>query len=110
MLRGLLNDERETLLVQVNNLDREAEEMLVDRDGLEYDEDDGSGAATNLDRDRVKEFAAEQRLKLAEIDVALVRVAEGSYGRCDECFEPISRPRLEAQVPVFTCIDCRAAV
>jgi DnaK suppressor protein len=49
-------------------------------------------------------------LKVDEIDVALARLDDGSYGRCDECYEPISQPRLRAQLPVFTCVSCRASV
>jgi RNA polymerase-binding transcription factor DksA len=45
-----------------------------------------------------------------EIDVALARIDDGSYGRCDECFEPISKARLQFQLPVFTCVTCRASV
>ena len=50
------------------------------------------------------------RLKVDEIEVALARIDDGSYGRCDECYEPISKPRLQFQLPVFTCVTCRASV
>jgi RNA polymerase-binding transcription factor DksA len=33
---------------------------------------------------------------LAEIDEALARIAQGEFGRCQECGQEISRERLEA--------------
>ena len=65
--------------------------MLVDRERLEYDDEDGSSVASDIQRDQLKDFAAALRLKVDEIDVALARIDDGSYGRCDECFEPISK-------------------
>jgi RNA polymerase-binding transcription factor DksA len=83
--------------------------MLVDRERLEYDDEDGSGVASDIQRDQMKEQAAMQSLKVAEIDVALSRVDDGSYGRCDECYETIPPERLRYQKPVFTCVDCRSS-
>jgi RNA polymerase-binding transcription factor DksA len=84
--------------------------MLVDRERLEYDDEDGSSVASDIQRDQLKDFATALRLKVDEIEVALSRIDDGSYGRCDECYEPISQPRLRAQLPVFTCVSCRASV
>ena len=107
-LRTLLLEARATTSEQIAVAESEADEMLVDRERLEYDDEDGSSVASDIQRDQLKEFSAALRLKLDEIDVALARVDDGSYGRCDECFEPISKARLLAQVPVFTCVSCRA--
>jgi RNA polymerase-binding transcription factor DksA len=91
-------------------MESEADEMLVDRERLEYDDEDGSSVASDIQRDQKKDLASLLRLKVDEIDVALARIADGSYGRCDECFEAISKPRLLAQLPVFMCVSCRASV
>ena len=109
-LRGLLTETRKATIAQIEISESEAEEMLVDRERLEYDDEDGSSVASDIQRDQLKDFATALRLKVDEIDVALSRVDDGSYGRCDECYEPISRPRLLAQLPVFTCVSCRASV
>jgi RNA polymerase-binding transcription factor DksA len=95
---------------QIAISDDEANEMLVDRERLEYDDEDGSSVASDIQRDQIKEFASALRLKADEIEVALTRIKDGSYGRCDECYEPISKARLEFQLPVFTCVTCRATV
>ncbi len=45
--------------------------------------------------------------ELAEVDVALARIAEGSYGTCSDCGEPIGWPRLNAQPTAERCIACQ---
>ncbi|WP_198415731.1 TraR/DksA C4-type zinc finger protein [Cryobacterium sp. TMB1-7] len=49
---------------------------------------------------------AELAASLAAIDAALVRVEDGSYGRCLRGGEPIGRERLEARPAAELCIDC----
>ena len=109
-LRLLLIEERDRSIEEIKGLDAVAEEMLVDRERLEYDDDDGSGAASDMERDQMKEQALKIRLKVDEIEVALTRVADGSYGRCDECYDKIPKERLVYQKPVFTCVNCRSFV
>ncbi|MHB2028244.1 MAG: TraR/DksA family transcriptional regulator, partial [Acidimicrobiales bacterium] len=109
-LRELLLSTRAATNEQITVSESEANEMLVDRERLEYDDEDGSSVASDIQRDQLKEFATALRLKVDEIDVALSRIDDGSYGRCDECYEPISQARLRAQLPVFTCVSCRASV
>ena len=106
----MLLETRESTNQQIAVSESEANEMLVDRERLEYDDEDGSSVASDIQRDQLKDFASALRLKVDETDVALARIDDGSYGRCDECFEPISKARLLAQLPVFTCVSCRASV
>ena len=44
--------------------------------------------------------------QLREIDAALRRIDEGSYGECQRCEEKINPRRLEADPTVRLCIDC----
>jgi RNA polymerase-binding transcription factor DksA len=109
-LRQLLLETRAATNDDIVVMDSEADEMLVDRERLEYDDEDGSSVASDIQRDQKKDLASLLRLKVDEIDVALARIDDGSYGRCDECYEAISKPRLLAQLPVFMCVSCRASV
>jgi len=109
-LRERLVEVRDATSEQIAISENEANEMLVDRERLEYDDEDGSSVASDIQRDQLKDFTAALRLKIDEIDVALSRIDDGSYGRCDECYEAITVARLRAQLPVFTCVSCRAAV
>jgi len=44
---------------------------------------------------------------LREIDEALGRIEEGSYGQCEGCAEPINRERLRAVPHARNCIECQ---
>jgi DnaK suppressor protein len=41
---------------------------------------------------------------LADVDRALAKLDEGSYGRCDVCSEPIAEERLEALPWAVRCV------
>ena len=45
-------------------------------------------------------------LQLREIDAALRRIDEGSYGDCERCDEAINPRRLDADPTARLCIDC----
>jgi len=45
--------------------------------------------------------------RLREIDIALERMASGTYGMCEECGQPIAPERLEAFPSATTCIECQ---
>ena len=45
-------------------------------------------------------------MQLREIDAALRRIDDGSYGDCQVCDEPIDPRRLEADPTARLCIDC----
>lgn len=45
-------------------------------------------------------------VQLREIDAALRRIDEGSYGDCALCQEPINPRRLDADPTARLCIDC----
>jgi DnaK suppressor protein len=44
--------------------------------------------------------------RLDEISGALARIEDGSYGRCEECQQPIGRDRLEALPYARFCVEC----
>jgi DnaK suppressor protein len=44
--------------------------------------------------------------QIREIDAALRRIDEGSYGDCERCQEAINPRRLEAEPTARFCIDC----
>jgi DnaK suppressor protein len=45
---------------------------------------------------------------LEQIDAALVRIEDGTYGRCEECGHGIPKARLEAIPYAALCIKCAA--
>ncbi|MFC3687335.1 TraR/DksA family transcriptional regulator [Aquipuribacter hungaricus] len=59
----------------------------------------------DLDAVRSARRARAQR-DLRDVRTALVRLAEGRYGICTGCDQPISAERLEARCWTTTCVDC----
>jgi DnaK suppressor protein len=47
---------------------------------------------------------------LAEIDAALARIADGTFGLCASCGKPIAPERLEAVPYATLCIDDKRAL
>jgi DnaK suppressor protein len=45
--------------------------------------------------------------EIQDIDEALRRIGEGSYGHCETCDKPISRERLEAIPYARLCLPCK---
>ncbi len=57
-----------------------------------------------------KRLALEKRLReqLAEMEHALHKFDEGTYGLCDDCGQPIDPARLEALPQANLCLSCKA--
>jgi len=48
-------------------------------------------------------------VQLREIDAALKRIDEDSYGDCERCERPINPRRLDADPTARLCIDCASS-
>lgn len=63
-------------------------------------------------RDREREFSLllgdRDREKLMQIEEALGRIEEGSYGFCEECGERISTGRLIVMPFTKVCVECKS--
>jgi DnaK suppressor protein len=85
------------------------------------DTGDDSAAVVQLDQSKVgrlsrmdalqaqamaKASGERRALQLREIDAALRRIDDGSYGDCERCEEPINPRRLDADPTARLCIDC----
>lgn len=70
------------------------------------DEHDPEGATIAFERQHTAALLSQARQHLAEIDAAMVRLAEGSYGICGSCGKPIGAARLAARPVTTTCITC----
>jgi len=46
---------------------------------------------------------------LTEVDLALARMRDGTYGECVDCGEPIAPARLDAYPTAQRCISCQGA-
>ena len=70
------------------------------------DEHDPEGSTIAFERAQVLALLDGASARLAEIDEALGRLDDGSYGRCAACAGPIAPARLAARPSATLCIAC----
>ena len=68
------------------------------------------GEGTTEAVERISSSAAARSIAaaLADVDRALAKLDEGSYGICDRCGRPITPERLEAIPSATLCVTCRS--
>ena len=62
-----------------------------------------------FEQDRDLELAERASVEIGEIDEALERLKEGTYGVCESCEGPIPPERLSALPHASLCTRCKAA-
>jgi DnaK suppressor protein len=72
------------------------------------DEHDPEGATIAFERSQVSTMIEQTRARLGEVDAALRRVDDGTYGTCELCGADIPAGRLEARPIARTCVACAA--
>lgn len=80
------------------------ETKYPDIDPDERDPEDSADEVEEFTDLLPQEYALEIRLK--NINDALEKIEEGTYGICDNCKKPISKERLEANPSAKKCIEC----
>ncbi len=58
--------------------------------------------------DLLVKLGERERAELAEIDAALQRIEDGTFGICQDCGIPIERGRLRALPEARLCLGCSA--
>ena len=61
----------------------------------------------NYDKEFALDLIEGEQEELREIDAALERLADGSFGRCELCGERIAYGRLSALPFATLCIECK---
>lgn len=70
------------------------------------DEHDPEGATLAFERQHTAALLERALEQIAEIDAAIGRLDEGTYGSCVRCGQPVGRDRLAARPAAATCIRC----
>jgi DnaK suppressor protein len=60
----------------------------------------------NFEQELTLSLVGSEKEALDKIEVALERIAEGSYGKCEECGKKIPESRLEAIPYTAVCVQC----
>ena len=108
-----INEVRSELTQMRDKVSRTLEAQEAELDGLMRDAGDGAGhdqadmGATSFERDHELTVVNNEREKLAQIDRALARIDDGTYGTCESCGNPIGKMRAMAFPRATLCMTCK---
>ena len=103
--KAFLDSQREALLAERSRYTQHAEFLQAEADQLarerepgdvQFDEESGEGDSIAVERDRDLQLSAQALAAIEEIDAALARLDDGTYGICVVSGLPIPKERLEA--------------
>ena len=105
----LLEADRDSARERVARLREDFTGVLdASRDTNADDEHDPEGHTIGWERSQLGALLRQAEQHLDEVEAAVARVGEGTYGTCTSCGGPIAPGRLEARPTARTCISCAA--
>jgi DnaK suppressor protein len=94
----------------VLSLQQSFDEMVAaSRDSNADDEHDPEGATIAFERAQLVAVLKQATKDLHELDAAIGRSEDGTYGVCERCGEQIAPARLDARPSARRCISCAAS-
>ncbi len=107
LLRSRLESEQKRLIKELEQSKASARPAEARREGSPFGKREEE-ATESFELE--KRLVLEKRLKdlLAEVEHALHKFEEGTYGLCDICGQPIDPARLEALPQATLCLNCKA--
>lgn len=101
-----LQEDREKLVRQLTELGAtETGELTGD---IEYGEGFADAAASTAERSEVLGIVENLTKLLADVDQALAKVEDGTYGLCKSCGKEIGAARMEFRPTSRYCVDCKS--
>lgn len=102
--RRLLAERERTLRLAASSRADVAAVVEASRDSNADDEHDPEGQTIAWERQQVEALGASARRRLGEVDAALRRLDDGTYGVCEVCGRSLSPERLEARPTATRCV------
>ena len=108
LLKRRLLQERARLQLEAEGLEADLSESLEDAsEESPYDQHMAETAAVTLDREIDLSLEENINASISQIDRALAKLADGSYGTCEQCGSPIPKARLRVAPFATLCVDCK---
>jgi DnaK suppressor protein len=105
-VRAGLEAEAARLRAEISDTESDIADLL--RDSSDAGGEDQADAGTKtFEREHEMALAANQREMLGQTERALVRIADGTYGICESCGNPIGKARLQAFPRATLCLTCK---
>ena len=100
-----LTEERAVLATRLERLSHDMSALVAaSRDSNADDEHDPEGQTIAYERSQLAALIGQAESHLTEVETALTRVADGTYGICEICHEDIAAERLAARPTARTCV------
>lgn len=106
-IKAKLQAERKRLCHQLKELGgTESGELRTD---VDYGDGFADAAAATAERTEAIGLIDSLHAMLVNVDAALERLEEGTYGTCVECGKQIGEARLEFRPESIYCVSCKSA-
>jgi DnaK suppressor protein len=106
----LLIDERASHLRQAESLREEADALAAEMEPgeSEFGEEGGEGGNLSIERELDLVLSAQAKAAVDEIDRALAKIDNRTYGACEKCGREIPRARLKVLPHAPLCVACKS--
>ena len=102
-----LTVDRADTVKQIASMTADLEAMAAASAGSNLDDEhDPEGSTVAFEREQLAGLRSRSQAHLRDIDAALGRLADGSYGRCEVCRGAIGDERLRALPATRMCVAC----
>jgi DnaK suppressor protein len=113
-----LDSVRERLVARRDEIRSELDRMSTEMQWIGQDQEDegslgnhmGDDGSNVAEAERISTISDNLEDVLVQVNGALQRLDQGTYGTCQRCGRQIAPERLEAFPYVMYCIDCQAAI
>lgn len=107
LLRARLESEQKRLNEELKQLKSSVRPADERREGSPFGKREEE-ATESFELERRLTLEKRLRDQLADVEHALQKFEDGSYGLCDSCGKPIDPARMEALPRASLCLDCKA--
>ncbi len=105
-----INGHRDTLLILrarlLGDMGQMANAALSNIDVMRMPSDMADIGTDAFEQELTLDLLGNEKEVLGQIDAALKRIEDGSYGRCEECGHSIAKARLDAIPYAALCVRC----
>ncbi len=107
--KHLLEDKRAAILQDLGTLQSQSMKVTAAASSgdLTYSDHMPDLGSATMEREKAFLFASRDGAYLEQIDAALARIENRTFGVCRVCKSPIPRPRLEAVPTTKICVPCK---
>jgi RNA polymerase-binding protein DksA len=109
VMKAKLLEERDRIASDLDALEESTTQTPKDSSGdlSSYSSHMADQGSDSMEREKAFLFASVKRRRLDELDLALERIAAGTFGTCESCGKPIPVKRLERMPGASLCVACK---